>query len=222
MDIDDLPLLFFSGMAADERLFKAQAAAFPQLRVVAWTPAQRGEALRAYAERLAPRIDPGRPCFVGGASFGGVVALEVATLLPALGCILIGSVRSPAGIPRRWRVLRPLAAIGPDALGSIAGLGLRVGRPVMTPRLARQLEKLASPEAAFVRWATCALLGWQPSPAVQRVRTFQIHGAADRVFPVALSRAQTVVPGGGHALSVFFAAAVNEFISAAVKAATDI
>src|SRR5262245_55843221 len=92
---DNVPLILLSGMAADERLFEPQRVAFPDLRVPAWIDPLPGESLRGYAARLARRIDPGRPCLVGGASFGGMVALEMAPHLQADACVLIGSVRSP-------------------------------------------------------------------------------------------------------------------------------
>ncbi|HEX4606599.1 MAG TPA: alpha/beta hydrolase [Urbifossiella sp.] len=114
-----VPIILLSGMAADERLFAAQVAAFPTLRVQPWVAPLPGESLRAYAARLAPVVDPGRPCLVGGASFGGVVALELAPHLPALGCVLIGSIRSPTGLPRRWRALRRMAL--PEAISLSCG-----------------------------------------------------------------------------------------------------
>ena len=119
---EGVPIILLSGMAADERLFESQLAAFPELRVQPWIQPIPGESLRAYAARLVPLVNPGRPCIVGGASFGGVVALELAAHLPALACVLIGSIRSPAGLPRRWRLLRPVALLGPDALRVLAAL----------------------------------------------------------------------------------------------------
>jgi pimeloyl-ACP methyl ester carboxylesterase len=214
--VTDVPVILLSGMAADERLFAPQLAAFPNLRVQPWVPPLPGESVRAYAARLAPRVDPGRPCLVGGASFGGIVALELATHLPALGCVLFGSIRSPAALPWRWRVWRPLARLGPDALGAAAAVGARVtpGGP------ARRLRRLARPEAAFVRWAMCAVLRWQPSAGTGRVRVYHIHGADDRVLPARLARADVVVPRGHHALPVFNAAAVNDFLGGVLREVT--
>ena len=213
-----IPIILLSGMAADERLFESQLAAFPDLRVQPWVPALPGESLRTYAARLAPLVDPGRPCIVGGASFGGVVALELAAHLPALACILIGSVRSPSGLPWRWRLLWPVAMLGPDVLRVLAALGARLGRPLLAAGTTRRLWRLSRPEAGFVRWAMCAVVQWRPCPAARRARVFHIHGVADRVLPVALARPDVVVPGGGHALSLFSPSAVNEFITCVVRA----
>ncbi|HEY1188035.1 MAG TPA: alpha/beta hydrolase [Gemmata sp.] len=213
---EDVPIILLSGMAADERLFEAQVAAFPNLRVQSWVPPWPGESLQAYAARIAPMVDPGRPCIVGGASFGGVVALELATHIPTLACILIGSVRSPAGLPWRWRLLRPVAALGPDALRVLAVCGARLGW-LLSPSTTRRLARLSRPGAGFVRWAMCAVVRWRLSPATRRVRVFHIHGEADRVLPARLGRPDVVVPGGSHALSLFSPAAVNEFVAGVVR-----
>jgi pimeloyl-ACP methyl ester carboxylesterase len=209
---EGLPIILLSGMAADERLFEPQRAALPNLCVPAWIEPTPGESLRAYAARMARLVDPGRPCIVGGASFGGMVALEMAPLLQARACLLIGSVRSSDELSWRWRALRPLAGLGPAALGMAAGLAARFASPWLRQGTVRRLLRLARPEAAFVRWAMCAVVRWRPSPAARRVPVFQIHGEHDRTLPVARTRPDVVIPGGQHALTLFSAAAVSEFI----------
>lgn len=212
-----IPIILLSGMAADGCLFENQLAAFPNLRVQKWIPPLPGESLCAYATRLAPHVDCGQPCLVGGASFGGVVALELATHLPALGCILIGSVRSPLALPWRSRLFSPVAIFGPDRLRVLAELSTWIGRWILAKRTLRYLQRLGRPEAAFVRWAICALLRWKPSPATRQVRVFQIHGDADDVFPISLTRPDMVVPGGLHALPIFNPNEVNDFIKSVVQ-----
>lgn len=213
----DIPIIFLSGMAADEWLFESQMEAFPNLRVQRWVPPLPGESLQAYATRLAKIVDPGRPCVVGGASFGGVVALEMATHLPALGCILIGSIRSPAGLPWQWRLLKPLAVLGPEVMRKLCRLAANLGRPFLSKSAQQHLRRLTEPKAAFVRWAMCALVRWRPSPATRRIRTFHIHGESDDVLPVTLAKPDVIVPGGWHALSYFSPIEVNKFVADAVK-----
>lgn len=219
---EDVPIILLPGMAADERMFAAQVAAFPNLHVQPWVPPLPRESLRGYAARLVPLIDPGRPCLVGGASFGGVVALEMATQMRALGCLLIGSIRSPEDLPWRWRwrLLRPIAALGPDALQVLARLTVQVTGSLLAVGTTRRLQRLACPEATFVRWAMCSVVRWRRSPEVRRVRVFHIHGEADRVLPISLARPDVVVPGGSHALSIFNPVAVNKFIAWVLQVVT--
>src|SRR5689334_9890540 len=111
---EQMPMLLLPGLGWDERIFRAQRSRFPDLRTPAWIDPQPKESLNAYAARLAKVVDPGCPCVVGGASFGGVVALEMAVHLRASACVLIGSIRSPWELAWRWRLLRPAAYLGPE------------------------------------------------------------------------------------------------------------
>ncbi|OWK36955.1 hypothetical protein FRUB_07877 [Fimbriiglobus ruber] len=205
-------------MAADERLFEPQLREFPNLTVQPWIEPLHRESLRAYAARLARIVDPGQPCFVGGASFGGLVALEMAAHLRAEACFLIGSVRSSDELPWQWRVFRLIAPIvGPEHINTLAGTAARVGSPMLSRGTIRRMRKLAAPRAAFVRWACWAVVRWRPSPAARRVRVLQIHGAADRVLPVARTRPDMIVPYGAHALTLSHPRAVNDFLRAGMS-----
>jgi pimeloyl-ACP methyl ester carboxylesterase len=214
---EGVPIVMLSGMAADERLFGPQLAAFPDLRVQPWIEPYARESIRSYAARLARRADPGRPCIVGGASFGGVVALEMAAHLRALGCVLIGSVRSPLELPLKWRVSWPLGILGPDRLAVLARIAARLGRRFVSGGTVRRWARLSQPEARFVRWAMCALSVWRPRQPSARVPVFHIHGAADRTLPVELTHPDVIVPAGGHALTLFSAGAVNTFLADVIR-----
>ena len=215
-----VPIVLLSGMAADERLFGPQLAQFPGLRIQPWAEPRHGESLRNYAARMAQLIEPDTPCLIGGASFGGIIALEVSVHLRTLGCVLIGSIRSPIELPLRWRILWPLTLLGPDWLAVFTRLASRFGKRFLPGGTVRRLHRLSQPEAAFVRWAMCAVTQWRSRPATRRVRVFQIHGANDQTLPVALTRPDVVVPAGGHALTLFSAAAVNAFLSDVARQVT--
>jgi len=216
---EDLPILLLSGMGADGRLFAPQQAAFPNLRVPAWIDPLRGESLRSYATRFARRVDPARPCLVGGASFGGIVALEMAPHLQARACVLIASVRSPDELPWGWRALRLAAAFSPEQLGTAAGLVARFLASSLPAETRQRLQRLARPKAAFVRWASWAVSQWWPSPAARRLQVFHIHGALDQTLPVRYTRPDVVVPRGGHLLPLTHAAEVNRFLRESLERA---
>jgi pimeloyl-ACP methyl ester carboxylesterase len=212
-----IPIILLPGMAAGERLFESQVAAFPTMLVQKWIDPLPRESLRGYAARLARVVDPGRPCIVGGASFGGIVALEMAHHLPATACILIGSIRSTVSFSWKWRLLRPLALLGPERIAVLTRILARSGHHFFNRSTLRKLQRLAHPEAAFVRWATCAVLQWQPSPMVKGLKVFHIHGSADHILPASLVCPDVLVPGGSHALSLFNPWVVNGFIAGVLE-----
>ena len=184
MRFDNTPIILLSGMAADDRLFRLQRDALPGLITPAWIEPCARESLVAYARRMARCVDPGGPCFVGGVSFGGMVALEMAVHLRTEACFLIASIRSGRELPWSIRALRPLAGLGLGHPGRVAAEVARWLPPSLPGRTGRRLKRLAGPRSAFLRWATWAVLNWRPSPEIRGVRVYQIHGAEDRTLPV--------------------------------------
>jgi pimeloyl-ACP methyl ester carboxylesterase len=210
-----LPMIFFPGMGADERLFASQRAAFANLVVPGWLAPRPDESLPDYAARFAAQVDPGTDCIVGGASFGGFVAVEIARHLRARACFLIGSARGPSELPLRIRTLRgvrrllprlPFEWAAPLATSSGAASGWAMG-----PAQRGVLRQLADADAAFLRWACGAVLTW-PEPPPLAAPIFQIHGARDHVLPARRTRADVIVPGAGHLLAVTHPRHVNRFI----------
>jgi pimeloyl-ACP methyl ester carboxylesterase len=204
-------------MAADDRLFRFQRAALPSVVTPAWIEPCSSESLSAYALRLARCINPVAPCFVGGASFGGMVALEMAVHLRAEACFLIASVRSDRELPWRFRTIRPLARLGPEGLGRASACVAHWLAPSLPEATVGRLRQLSRPQAAFLRWASWAALNWRPNPEIRDVRVYQIHGAADRTIPVRCTRPDVVVPGAGHLLTLTHSESVNEFIRSRVE-----
>ena len=207
----DHSLILLPGMGADARMFAPLRAMLPQLVTPDWIEPARHESLVSYARRLARVVDPGRPCFVGGASFGGVVALEMAAVLNVRACFLIGSVRSSHARPWRLGLLRPVTPfIGvlpylSPTLVTVLGHWLR-------PATRGVLMQLADTDARFLRWAAGAILTWTPSPETAHVRVCHIHGERDLVFPSRLAQADELVMGAGHLVSITHPAAVAEFL----------
>jgi pimeloyl-ACP methyl ester carboxylesterase len=221
---DDLPIILLPGIGTDARLFALQRLEFPQLVVPEWLPPLAGELLPDYAARLAAAINPNRPCLVGGHSFGGMVALELARHLPAVGCVLISSVKSARELPHWMRVLGPLAWLLPrqtnmylNAFGTL----LRYTVAPLMPRRGRQLgEQLRKVRSPLIPWALRVVAKWRPEPGSCPCPVWQLHGDADFVFPLRFTHADRVVPGGGHLLPLSHPYVVNEFVRGCAEECT--
>ena len=205
------PLILLPGMGGDGRLFRPQRAVFPNLIVPSWIEPLPKESLVDYAARFAKVIDPGQPCFLGGVSFGGVVALEVASHLMTRECFLLGSIRSPQEIPRRLRLFRSVSGLVmiPKWLSPCV---LACGSRYLNPTVRGALHQVHDADGRFLRWAAQAILNWTPSDGVKSVRVSQINGDRDRVFPHGLTKADRVVPGAGHLVSLTHPDVVNQFL----------
>ena len=209
------PLILFSGLGADASVFAPQSRMFPHLTVPPWTVPRSDDSLTSYCERMADAIRPESRCVIGGASFGGIIALEMARFLNPLAVLLIGSVREPKQLPRRVRLFRPIRGLIdwlPLAMlqWSVAPLTTRLGRRV-APRLAGLAGQFRSADRAVLRWSMSRILTWS-EPPVFAGPVFRIHGDRDRVIPLR-GAADAVVRGGGHLISLTHADQVNAFIA---------
>lgn len=209
--------MLFPGLGADGRLFDAQRKVMPFIEVPDWLQPRPSETLESYAERMAERVGhhPAETLYLGGASFGGAVALEVARHLRPRSVFLIGSLRTPCGVPRLYNWLgRAAARCPPRLIQSFVRMApLAAGLFGATTKEQRRafVEQLCATPQEFLHWGVRAVLEWQPKPD-DTVPVFQIHGERDRILPCRLAGADVVVPGAGHLVNVTHADAVNQFI----------
>jgi pimeloyl-ACP methyl ester carboxylesterase len=207
-------IVLLPGLGADERLFRLQQAAIPGLVVPPWPIPQPEDSLTTFAVRLANAIPRHEPLYLGGSSFGGMVALELAALLRPRGVFLIGSCTSPAGIRPLVRSMRFVAA----ALPASAFHPRRWALPFVLPkfgRLTSQQKELfwsmaSRTPSSFLKWGIEAILSWRPTPAT--VPVHQIHGSHDRLIPLSRVSPNKVVSGGGHLLTLTHPQEVTSFL----------
>jgi thioesterase domain-containing protein len=215
-----LPLFLLPGMGGDARMFQPQLASLPSATVPAWIATEPHESLPSFAARMARVVDPGGPCFVGGASFGGMVAVEMARHLEARACFLIGSVRTPAELPPRTHAFRWLARrTGAHGLELVPGAAAALDALVshwLSPAVGSMVQQLADTDRRFFRWAALAVLRWKPS-ADPPVPVLQIHGGRDHMLPHRFTRPDVLVRGAGHLLSMSHGDEVTQFLRAGME-----
>ena len=176
--------------------------------------------MATYSARLAQTIPRTKPLILGGSSFGGMLACEMARFLQPRAVILVGSCRSPQSLNRGVFWLRPI-------LCRIPRWGIAIAKPlapfaVQTFRnLKPELRRLCATmfqeaDPGFMKWAIGATLNWQPSP-LDDTPVFCIHGQRDRMIRASTVAAEVLVPDGGHLIGLSHAAQVNEFIRKVVN-----
>jgi len=210
-------LILFPGMACDERLFSPQRRHGLQFESPRLPHPTDGEDLPAYAARVARELVLGNgPCVLGGASFGGMLACEVASRCDCRHVILIGSCRSSAAIPGWNWALFWSAKLFPDAV--IRPLAKPTTRLMArTERISREhrqliLEMCQDMPISLVRRQAAMILGWR-NPSRVDCPVHQIHGRRDHMIPLAWVQADEVIPDGGHFINLTHPAEVTRFIS---------
>lgn len=210
----EVPLILFPGMGANARIFQHQCHAFENLTVPDWISPKAGDDLTTYCRRFAQSIGPARPCIVGGASFGGVIALEMTKHFDALACILIGSIKGPHQLPRRIRILRPLSSIlnfVPISLfQTFATISNHIANRIGNAHIAELSRQFASADPALIHWSVQQILHWRSSSHDIDIR--HIHGDCDQVIPIRCLEPDEIIEGGGHVITMTHGDQVNEFL----------
>ena len=184
----------------------------------------RGEDLPRYASRVADLNSIGASDVVGGASFGGMIAAEIARQRTVAGLILLGSCVRPERLPWSYKWIERLGKFVPDSI-----LGFRSWRPLVRWRFA---PVTAEAERCLIAMAaTCPTsqirgfgrmaINWS---GVERFScpVLSVHGDRDRIIPVGCAEPGLVLQNAGHAFTLTHAehtiAAIREFLNSRVAA----
>lgn len=199
-------------------MLEAQRALPADIEVPAWIqPHSEGESLASYAKRLAATLDTSTPFFLGGISFGGMLAQEVARHVSATRVLLISSCTSRAGIPHLYRlagdlllpylvapILNPLKAL-PSRVRSFGPAHL-----LACNRIVQEMVRDCTP--TLFRWSVAALLKWEghddPIGPVTHIK-----GDRDNVLPHYLCQPTHLVRGAGHLMNMTHAQEVNAILA---------
>ncbi len=207
-------VILFSGMGGDGRLFRPIR--IPEAEIVTpdHTEPAPGETLTQYASRMADNLNILPEDIVGGVSFGGMLAGEIARQRPVAGLILLGSCLRPSRLPRSYRWVERLGRFIPDFV-----LGLRSWRPLVRWRFAPitrdaetcLIEMAVSCPAAQIRAFGRMVIGW---PGVDNVLcpVLSIHGDRDRIIPLRCAEPGLILKDAGHAFTLTHSGQTNSAI----------
>ncbi|QDT63169.1 alpha/beta fold hydrolase [Calycomorphotria hydatis] len=238
--MSDPQLMLLPGLCADHRLFNRQREAFPNLQTPAWLEPQPEESLESYAIRCAdhwflgeePIFDLARPFWLGGISFGGMLAMEIGGRLaerehaPA-GVILISSCRSGDVVSDRFMGRQAVDSRIPDELRRNILVGPATTLFTSWDRLCDEdtalvREMAEDTDLDFLRWAASACVDWKLSHEEAAELPFpihQIHGRKNRIIPLCAEDADHVLENGGHLINLGQADEVNRYLLSCVEGA---
>lgn len=219
--------LLLPGLGADAGLFDPQRESLgDRLRVVVPTASDASGGFLDAARRIAERLDAdgvtSEPYALGGMSFGGSLALEVARLVgrPPERVMLIASNRTSDTIPQRFRLARSLGALAPrslapsvlaraaDAFAWREGLD-RTGRDWL-----RGIAKRT--DVPLLMWGARAIAEWrftEADAAAIPAPIHQAHGPGDWVLPIAQRHVTLPLANGRHLINRTHAETINAWLA---------
>lgn len=196
-----------SGLGADERIFSKIA--WPEgicVHYLHWlTPQHPQEPMEHYARRMSAAITEPNPILMG-ASFGGIMSIEISRLIPVQKIVLLSSITSYRELPWWMRTCGKLKldAVLPRKGNFRKRLPLHLFHPVQNFFLGAESEeakKLAAEfrdkvDAAYLKWSIHQILNWKNDGV--DVPFVQIHGNRDKLFPISNVSPTHVVENTGH------------------------
>lgn len=92
-----------SGLGADERVFRYLDFKDLDVAFVKWIKPLANETITRYTQRISEQIKCKNPVLIG-LSFGGIIATELAKIIPVKQLILISSLKTRTEIPFIYRL----------------------------------------------------------------------------------------------------------------------
>ena len=202
-----------SGLGVDHRVFSDIDFGNVEVIHMPWLQPQKKETITGYAARLAALITDELPTLIG-LSFGGVIAQEIARIIPCSKVILIASAKNPSELPAIYRL------IGKTRLHQLVpGFAFTYSGPIVAWLFGARKENekklltviLKETDPVFRSWAINTLLTWTHNEPVLK-HTISIHGSLDHIIPIRNIVADFIVQGAGHFLTVSHAMEVSKLL----------
>lgn len=202
----------FSGLGADERVFKFLDLSGFSVTCIEWIDHTEGETMTQYAKRMARQLTHVNPILIG-VSFGGMMAIEVAKFIETDKIIIISSAKTHSELPHYFKAKRkPLVLrLIPNWLltyPNIVNQWLFGTESVRDKKLLKEI--LTDTDARFLRWALNAIALWTNEHTHPNLT--HIHGRTDRILPHRFVCCDFTVDDGGHFMIVNRAGMISKLV----------
>ena len=208
------------GQGSDGRLFKNLKLDKTKVEIIEFVNAEKDDDMKAYAERMAKKIDTSRPFAIVGVSLGGMLAIEINKLHPAEKVVLIASAKHREEIPRLYRFFDKVS-VHKLMGGGFLKFWIRSLQPLFEPMpkedqlLWRDMLKQKDP--LFMKCALDCIIGWELNIDEVPSNLSHIHGTKDKTLPIKHIEDAIVVQGGSHVMTLTHAEEISEILNELLK-----
>lgn len=218
-------LILLPGLGSTPAVFDYQRKAFgDRLETPAFIPHEHGESVAGYAQRWAKKLskpNDDRPLFIGGVSFGGMLAQEMAMHLDPKprAVLLISTTREPNKVTGIMQLAELMGRFVPT--GSVnkslplmkLAFALREG--LDDDDKGRLMQGAREVDQAMTKWASTVAASWSGyQPPSDYPPVHQIHSRKDWVIKAPSENVPNVelIDGNRHLLHMTHATTVNRFL----------
>lgn len=191
------------GHGSDYRIFKdlELGPEYPLIPVHYAVPA-KGISMREYARELIPQIDTGKPFALVGVSMGGLLSVELSTMIHPEAVIIISSARKRDELPFFYRFLKAFPLHRPVPAGWLK-VGSYIVQPLYEPDRKKNKETfvamLHDRDKHFLKRGITMIAHWDPDSSGTVVH---IHGTKDHTIPYRRVNPDYTIEGGSHMMTL--------------------
>lgn len=212
-------IFLIAGMGADTRIYNnIELPDDDEVIPVDWIEPDVSDTLTSYSQKLIKQYNVTYNSIVIGNSLGGMMAIEIAKLIPLNKVILISSIKTTDEAPGYFTFFKmlPLYKLIPDTVFRHMGVTIRPIFGGMSPQqlwLFKDMLRKTSPK--FLKWAMTAVLKWKNTTIPPNV--YIITGDKDRVFNYKLIKDAIIVKGGTHIMIFDKAKEINKILKGILR-----
>jgi pimeloyl-ACP methyl ester carboxylesterase len=211
-------IFLIAGLGADTRIYNNIDLHDHDVVPVDWIEPNTKDTLTTYAHKLVHQYNILPGSIVIGNSLGGMIAAEIAKLVPLNKVILISSIKTFDEAPWYFRVFKnlPLYKLLPGKLLNNLSLFIKPAFGKMSVQdawLFSDMLKKSSP--TFMKWAMWALLQWHNETVPPNV--YHINGDKDKLFPYKKLKNATIIKDGTHIMIFDKAKQINKLLKGILK-----
>lgn len=206
-------IYFIPGMAANCGIFehiKLNDSKF-KMHFVEWLEPSKNEPLQEYCKRLSEQIVSENPILVG-VSFGGIIAQEIAKIIPTEKVIIISSVKDPSEFPVRinWAKKWKLYRFFPTSYFNLFEHLTKklVSSKKIQQRIDMYQKYLSVRSVNYLDWAFKNVILWENKNPISNV--YHLHGTKDHIFPHKHIKNAQLLENGTHVMVLVNARWINK------------
>lgn len=211
-------IYLIAGLGADTRVFNNIDLHEHEVICVDWIGPNKTDTLATYAQKLIHHYHIKSHSIIIGNSLGGIIAVEMAKIIPLNKIILISSIKTVDEAPWHFYLFRalPIYKLIPGKVFNAMGGLIRpiFGRMNAADEwLFKDMLKKTSP--VFLKWAMGAILHWDNKVVPKNL--YHITGEKDIVLPNKRVKNSTVIKGGSHIMIFDKAKEINKLLKGILK-----
>ena len=156
-------VFLIAGLGADTRIYKNIDLGSHEVIQVEWIEPDKTDTLATYAQNIIVQYNINSDSVIIGNSLGGMIAIEIAKLIPVKKAILISSIKNIDEAPWYFPLFRtlPVYKLIPGDLFSKLGFLIKPIFGKMEGGSGRLFnDMLAKSSPVFLKWAMGAVLYW--------------------------------------------------------------